>query len=363
MKTLRQDDARGLMIKNDVDALLLTDYYSIAYATGFRGLSPAEREAWVILTKDDIHLWSDGRYMDEAFADRARANGVRAHCISPEDGLLKQMERIFSRVLRLGFEAEDLTWSEHQYFGRVPAFRLVPLSHPLMGLREEKNKDEFASIREACKATDRCLKDVIPSVHPGQTEREISYALTDWIRANGYQTAFSPIVAAGVHTAIAHYDTDNGAGVLQKNDLLLIDFGVACDGYNADITRMFVAGEVGPEMRETYAGLREVQQRVVSHLSPGDAYRAIDAECRTGLVRLGHPTYPHSTGHGIGLAVHEYPKVAGTSKERVLEGHVFTIEPGIYHPGRWGMRLEDTVAAIDGKVEVLTAASRDLVRL
>ena len=169
-------------------------------------------------------------------------------------------------------------------------------------------------------------------------------------------------MAVDEHAAIAHYNTKKGDGVLKDGSILLLDFGVKMHNYCSDITRMVGIGELSDEIKKTYSHLLEAQKKTIEYAKETDELKKIDIYCREELQKNDLPNYSHSTGHGIGLEVHEFPKVSGTSIDKKTKGQVFTIEPGVYIPNRWGMRIEDTVTVLDqGEIEVLTRFSKDLI--
>lgn len=331
-----------------VDALLVSRYHDILYLTGFKTLSPTEREAYVLLTPTNTYVFSDGRYRPQTADGR-----FTFLLLTPDKGLISFLREILARegISSLGFQQEDLKWTEYNALSKTLGIPLAPVDRAILLARGTKSEGEIGKVREACRAADRCLKEMIPFLVPGATEKEIAWKMESWIRQHGWELAFDPMVAVDANAALPHYDTKAGRGKIRQGSVILIDFGVSAGGYCSDITRMFFVGEPSREITGSYNKLRKAQEETVARVRSGMAGREIDALCRTLL----ESSYPHSTGHGIGLEVHEYPKISSTAAETLVPGQVFTIEPGIYVPGKWGMRIEDTVVMTrGGKAERLT---------
>jgi Xaa-Pro aminopeptidase len=177
--------------------------------------------------------------------------------------------------------------------------------------------------------------------------------MDEFAKRHGVTHAFTPIVAVDANSAVPHYDTSRGAGTVKSGSAVLIDCGLRYHEYVSDITRMFFVGTVSDEMRIDYEALQRAQKKTVEFLKRERNGTKIDTFCRSEIGTT-IPTYPHSTGHGIGLAIHESPRISKNVSTPLEEGMVFTIEPGIYREGKWGMRVEDTVAIVNGEIEVLT---------
>lgn len=352
MEKERNANLRLLMNKLGIDALLVSRFFDILYLTGFKTLSPTEREAFVLVTKKHTYLFSDGRY-----ATHDKKGVYDFMMLTPDNGLVRQLTNIIlqQKIKKLGFDAIDLRWGEYDGLKKSLQAEMVPTDRVVLRARSIKDEEEINSIRRACEAGDRCLVDVAKYIRPGKKEKELAWQIEQWIREKGYELGFDPIVGVDENAAIPHYDTKSGNGIIGKSSLVLIDFGVSYKGYSSDITRMFFIGTPSPKIIDAYETLRQAQQSTIDHVSKLKKAKSIDEYCRQLLVRNKFPTYTHSTGHGIGLEVHEYPKVSSVSTELLRPGNVFTVEPGVYIPGQWGMRIEDTVAIdLKGEVHVLT---------
>lgn len=347
--------------KTKTDAFLISQFYNILYATGFETLSPMEREAYVLVTKEQVYVITDSRYERGGVDAKIEFSFIEAgkSAIDTISQLCKK-----HGVKTFGYEADNLTGNEITRLTKL-GVQLYPHSNALSSLRAIKSEEEIFAIKQACHIGDLVLKDITPYIHPGQTEKEIAWYIERSIR-EGYhaEVAFDAIVAVDANSAIPHYNTKRGSGVVGESSLLLLDFGVKQHNYCSDITRMVAIGETPQDILTTYNQLLSAQQKTIEFLKDVKRLQDVDMFCREELAKNRQPNYLHSTGHGIGLEVHESPRVSGVSKDLKEPGQVFTIEPGIYHLGKWGMRIEDTVAiSPHGEVEVLTRFPKELILL
>ena len=361
---------RQTLLGKSIDSLLVSNFYNIFYLTGFKTLTNDEREAFVLVAKNNIYLFTDSRYLDNnyqstlnqnKFGSGQAINNLQLKLIEPNKGLITHLQEIVKaeEVKALGFEAEDLRFYEYQKLKEQ--FRdvtLLPTSRLIVKIREIKDEEEINNIQKACEIGDQCLSEIIKTIKEGDSEKEIAFKIEMWLKEKGYDVAFAPIVAIDANSAIAHYNTKDGEGVVKDNSVILIDFGVKYKDYLSDITRMVFFGKPSDEVKKAYEMLLNAQEKTVEKVSDFDSLKDVDEFCRKLITNYQLPNYPHSTGHGVGLEIHEYPKVSFNSPDRKLENQVFSIEPGIYFPGKWGMRVEDTVViGKDLKAMVLTKFS------
>ncbi len=329
---------RKTLKEKDLDAFLVSNFYNVFYLSGFKTLVDSEREAWFLVTQKYVYLFTDGRY-------RAPEDILRL--ISPEKRLIQHLQEIIEKdaIKTLGVEGDDLKLSEFLIFkDKLKETELISTESLLVRQRERKDSGEIEKIKEACRVIDRCLKEIAPAIKVGVGEKEIANKVEFWLKNKGYEPAFETIVAVDENSAVPHYDARRGNNAKIKNSsIILIDAGARVNDYNSDITRMFFVGEKKTEIVNTYNTLLKVQSETVKRLKTEKFYKNVDSFCRKQLTAAGFPTYSHSTGHGIGLEVHEYPKISSVSEDKILPNQVVTIEPGIYFPGKWGMRIEDTV--------------------
>lgn len=334
------------------DALLVSNFYNILYLTGFRTLTENEREAFTVVTKKNIYLISDGRYFGK---NPVKNQNFKLKLITPERKLIQRIQDIIKdeKIKKLGIEGEDLRIGEFSQLKEKLSVGIVSTNGIIMRKREIKKGAEIEKIRQACRIGDQCLSELIKTITVGQTEKEIAWRLEKWIKEKGYELAFDPIVAIDKNSSIPHYLTKEGKEKVKKNSIILIDFGVKYKNYCSDITRMIFFGKQKQEIFNIYNKLLLAQEKTIGYLNSIKFLNSVDSFCRNLLTSHLHlPSYAHSTGHGVGLEVHEYPKVSNHSDDILKKGQAFTIEPGVYFEGKWGGRIEDTVA-IDDKLNII----------
>ncbi|PIV09879.1 hypothetical protein COS31_05715 [Candidatus Roizmanbacteria bacterium CG02_land_8_20_14_3_00_36_15] len=371
------DKLQNQFKEKNLDGLLISNYYNILYLTGFKTLTKDEREAWVLVTINNTYIFSDGRYFQKyqisnikyqkfrPKVDRPLGEKIKYKLISSEKGLIAYLREIITeeKLRMIGFEGEDLRVNELRRLEQtVPAIKFIPTDKLLLIQREIKDREEIEKIKKACQIGDQCLKEIIPTIRFNQTEKEIAFRIEFWLKEKGLNIAFPPLVAIDQNSAIPHYDTEsNGQEKVKKNSLILIDFGVDFQNYLSDMTRVVFFGKPRTEQINVYQKLSKAQRLTMKQCRNINSLKKIDEYCRSRIVNHGLPSYPHSTGHGVGLEIHEYPKISQTSTDVLKPNQVFTIEPGIYFPGKWGMRIEDIIYNKDSQPVVLTKFPKDLI--
>jgi len=356
MLQTRTEKLRKILEEKNLDGFLVSNFYNVLYLTGFRTLTDNEREGWGLVTKDNIYLFTDSRYI-------INNKYLILKLITPEKGLIKHLMEIVAeeKIQRLGFEGDDLKVNELQKLKeQLINVELVFLEKLVIKIREIKDEDEINKIRTACQIADQCLKEIVRTIKIGTTEKEIAFKIEFWLKEKNHNLSFYPIVAIDKNSAIPHYDTMNGNNEkVKKNSVILIDYGAKFNGYHSDITRMIFVGQPTDEMVNTYKTLLNAQEKTIEQLKIDNNPVFVDQFCRKLIINNRLPIYQHSTGHGVGLQIHEYPKISFTSTDVLLPNQVITIEPGVYIEDKWGMRVEDTILIKENKrVEVLTKLSK-----
>lgn len=362
----RRKNVQSNIASQKVDAFLVTDFYNILYLTGCKTLSPHEKEVKLLVTPDTVFFITDTRYETEARIYFQNTKGIVVMIHGPDRTFIQILTDIIlqKNIRHLGFEKHDLSYAWYEYLQKaLPNTNMQPISNDVMQYRNLKDDDELAFMRKAAVYTDECLKDIVSYLKPGAYEHEIIHHMEDWIRKRKLDFSFDPIVAFDEHSALPHYNNKVSDGVLKKNSIILIDLGITYNNYCSDITRVFFQGKPTEEQKKAYDELLSIQKKTIDSLYLNIKMEDIDAVARQGLVDKGYPTIPHSTGHGVGLEVHEGIRAARTVTETLQNNMILTIEPGIYYEGKWGMRIEDTVAIIDGRAETLTKFSKELTVL
>ncbi len=363
----RIDRLRKILIEKNLDGFLVSNFFNILYLTGFKTLTENEREAWGLVTGQNVYLMTDSRYINSKFETRnpkqIQNSNYKIKLITPKKGLIKHLQEIVveEKIQRLGLEGDDLKLNEFNKFKQALINTvLVPTEKLIIKQREIKDNDEIEKIKKACQIADECLTEIVKTIKVGQTEKEIAFKIEFWLKEKGYDLSFYPIVAIDQNSAVPHYDTRGGNNEkVKKNSIVLIDFGAKFQDYHSDITRMIFVGKPTDEMINTYNKLLAAQEKTVERLKTDNNPVSVDQFCRQLITDSRLLSYPHSTGHGVGLQIHEYPKISFTSIDILLPDQVATIEPGVYLDNKWGMRIEDMVLIKENKqIKVLTKFSK-----
>jgi Xaa-Pro aminopeptidase len=329
----------------------VTQRENVRYLTGFRGSS-----GFVIVTSGRLYLVTDFRYKLQA---RNETSGV-AVVIQKTDwatALAETAARCGAKSL--WFDESSLTVDRVKKL-RSLGLRLKGTKDPVAELRRVKDGLELASIGAAIRRAEESFLEIRKRIKPGVPEREIGLRLEYLMRNKGARrAAFDTIVASGRNGAMPHASVTNRR--IKKGDLVTIDFGAEANGYLADITRTVCVGVPSIRQREIHDLVFRAQRAALAEARPGVLCKDVDAAARSIISGAGYgKQFGHATGHGIGLMVHEGPTLSRLSKDRLEEGMVFTVEPGVYIPGWGGVRIEDMVLATGNGVKLLTALSREL---
>ncbi|MET9486327.1 aminopeptidase P family protein [Nocardia sp. NPDC006630] len=355
----RRANLRNLLVENRVDALLVTDLINIRYLTGFTGSNAALLvDSWDS-SEDRTVICTDGRYITQVGEQvpdlRAEINRASARRVVQIAGEWQ--------TGRVGFESHVLTVEQHRGFeGLVTGLELVAVSGLVEQLRMVKDAHEVALLTAACAAADTALATLLErgGLRPGRTERQVARELEWLMFEHGADAiAFETIVAAGANSAVPHHRPTEA--VLATGDFVKLDFGAMLGGYHSDMTRTYVLGQPSDWQREIYDLVSAAQQAGREALAPGVSTRAVDAAARSVIEAAGYgELFVHGLGHGVGLQIHEAPGIAKTGTGTLLDGVAVTVEPGVYFPGRGGVRIEDTLVVRQGGPELLTRTSKDL---
>jgi Xaa-Pro aminopeptidase len=353
----RQAALRGTLEADGLDALLVTHLPNIRYLTGFSG------SAGLLLVRPDAAaLITDFRYAVQAPAEAGTAAVVEIDQKSVWDRLGRLLAA--DPPAALGLESQALTVRDAERLGALTRARLVPTTDLVERLRAVKSPEEVAAIRAAADLAQAALAETLPTVRAGLSELEIAAALEGALRRRGSEWhPFPTIVASGPRAALPHARTS--PRTVEAGEWVLLDFGAQVDGYCADLTRTVVVGARADERQRTiYELVRTAQRRALDHLRAGLTGREGDALARDVIAARGFgDAFGHSLGHGLGLEVHEGPRLAPTA-DAVLPLHaVVTVEPGIYLPGWGGVRLEDDVLLGADGAELLSDGRTELVEL
>jgi Xaa-Pro aminopeptidase len=341
-----------------IDGLLVTGAANVRYLSGFSGSS-----ALLFVTQRETLLITDFRYQTQAVEEAGDLARVVIESQSLWAGLWQNLASL-SYVEVAGFESAHLVHRDFQRLLESGArFQWRPTIDLVEVLRERKDEDELARIREAVGAAERALDCTVTKVRAGMTELEVAGILESSLRHAGSDGfPFPSIVASGPNAALPHARPTSRR--ITQGDFLLLDFGARVGGYCSDITRTFVIGSASEEQREVYDVVKLANARAVAAVRPGMSGRDADELARGYIQDRGFgELFGHSLGHGIGLEVHEAPRLAKTAESLLVEGAVVTVEPGIYKPGWGGVRIEDDVHLGASGAQLLTRFTRELMEI
>ena len=356
--TARIERLRQALGENEIDAMLVSSPENRRYLSGFTGSA-----GYLLISEGGQVLVTDFRYTEQA---ERQSTGYRVERMTAGSAWKWLPELAAdSGVSRIGFEASDVSVAVHSAFKKAITehdeqtdVTLVETSELVDKMRAVKDREELEILTKAIEVTDRALEYVAATVEPGVTEGEIAWELEKSMREQGAEgLAFETIVAAGPNGALPHHLADETP--IQEGQAVVIDMGAKYDGYCADLTRTIVVGEPDEKFAEVYNTVLRAQIEAEEQVRPGMTGQEVDAVSRDIISEAGYgDNFGHSLGHGVGLAVHEYPRVGPTADDAIEDGMVFTIEPGIYLSGWGGVRIEDIVVMENGRARVLSRAPK-----
>lgn len=349
------DKLRTVIKENKLDGFLITSSINRRYITNFTGTAGV-----VLVTEQDALLITDFRYIEQANKE-VTAFKVVEHKQPIGLEIADQLKAL--GVEQLGFEKDDLTYGVYEQYSKDIDAKLIPTSGLVEKLRLIKTEDEINILKEAAKIADAAFDHILTYIKPGVKEIDVSNELEFFMRKQGAtSSSFDIIVASGYRSALPHGVASDK--LIQNGELVTLDFGALYKGYCSDITRTVAVGEITDELNEIYHTVLEAQIRGVEGIKAGVTAKQADSFTRDYIKEKGYGEYfGHSTGHGIGLEVHEGPGLSFRSNQVLEEGMVVTVEPGIYVPGVGGCRIEDdTVVTKDGN-ERLNFAPKELITL
>lgn len=343
--------AREILAARGVGALFVSDLLNVRYLCGFTGSN-----GLLLVLPEKALFFTDSRYTLQAGEE---TRGVEVREVQELDAAAAAAVQ-GEGVLRLGVEEKSLSVSRWRKLGEaLPGCALEDAGSALDGLRRQKDPGELRRLREAAELAEAALRAVLPRCRPGASEREIAVAYElEALRLGAEALAFETIVAGGPRGALPH--AQPGGRRFENGDLVVFDFGVRLAGYCSDQTVTVPVGAVEEEARRVYDAVYRAQRTALEAVRPGAALVDVDRAARDVIAAAGHGEhFGHGTGHGVGLAVHEAPTVSTKARDVAEVGVVFTVEPGIYLPGRLGVRLEDTVVVTDRGCERLTTVPKE----
>ncbi len=339
----------------EIDHVLILNGTNIRYLTGFSG-----GEGALLITPDQVHLLVDGRYTTQASQETTDLKIIEFQ--NKADAISSLLHN--EKVDFVGFEESFITLGEYQKLkDALSGVALKPMSVRLDWLRAVKDAAEITEIKNAIRIAENTLTDLKNLIKPGIRETEIAVELDYQMRRAGAERiSFDTIVATGPNTALPHATPGNRR--VEAGDFVLIDYGAVFNGYHSDQTRMFCVGTPSDRQQEVYQAVLDAHDRAIAAIREGVTCKEIDGIARSFLEEKGLGKYfSHGTGHGVGLEVHEAPTLSRAKDDKLQSGMVVTVEPGVYFPEVWGIRIEDMVLVGKDGCEMLTAMPNGLVEL
>jgi Xaa-Pro aminopeptidase len=349
----RRDKLRRAIRKAGAEALLVTDFINVTYLTGFTG-----DDSYLLVRLDGETILSDGRYttqLDEECPELDR------HIRKPGAPMHKEVAKVVgkAKLAKLGIEADSITVGlRNQIADEMPKVELVVTSGLVEQLRQIKDKDEIAQTREAVRFAEKAFEVLKATLRPDKTEKEIADELEHQMRLFGAKTAaFPSIVAVGARAALPH--AKPGLDTVASSSMLLVDWGAEGRLYKSDLTRTLVTGKIPPKLQEVYGVVLRAQLAGIEAIRPGVKAVDVDRVAREIIHKAGYGRYfDHGLGHGVGLQIHEGLRLNPVTETQLEAGMIVTVEPGIYLPGRFGVRIEDDVLVTRSGHEVLTSVPK-----
>ena len=331
---------------------------NIRYLTGFTGSA-----GHLLVTPDETVLYTDGRYRSQA-AQQTSGIDLSISLVDPRQDLIEGVKR--RGIRRLDFETDDVDYAKYAYIAaEIPSCQLIPVESEVERLRLCKSASEIEAIRRSITVNSQAFDEVCQRVEGDWTEIRLAAELEFSMRRLGAEGAsFPTIVASAAHGALPH--AEPRAVEIGRNALVVVDQGAIVDGYCSDMTRMIALGQPNATQTKLFQAVLDAQAAAIDAIRPGVECRTVDSKARQVLKKTTidgtrlDKAFTHSTGHGLGLEIHEGPRISPRRRQRLKAGMVITVEPGAYLSGFAGARIEDVVVVTDDGCEVLTPAPRGL---
>lgn len=350
--------AQGLESQN-LDAMLLTQEVNRFYASGFHS---SGTDGVALVTKAENYYFTDSRYTEAAArhvqnAKIGEAKPSRGYAALINEALAEQAAK------RVGFEDAYMTVADYELYRKSLHCELVPATKLLMELRKVKDAEEQETMIAAQRIAERALENILKEIRPGVTEKEIAARLQYLMLHFGAENmSFEPIVVSGPNGSLPHGVPSEKA--IQSGEFVTMDFGCIYHGYCSDMTRTVAVGSVTDEMRRVYETVLAAQRAGITTAAAGVTGRAVDGAARRVIEDAGYGDYfGHSFGHGVGVEIHEFPNASPRNETPLPAGAVISAEPGIYLPGKLGVRIEDVIILKDGDCTDITLAPKNLIIL
>ena len=356
MTDKRIKKAFSLLRREKIDCLLVTNMPHVRYLSGFTGSN-----GMILLTPRRAYFLTDFRYLVQAQKEVKNCKVTIA-----DRELTSELPKLseLSKKARVGVEAAHMSLKMlDKLKDLLPKVDFRPTENLIESLSRIKDADEIKKIKKAIRIADKAFADILGSLKPGVTEKEIAFEMEYNMRSMGAESiAFDIIVASGQRSSMPHGIASTKK--LRKGDFVTLDFGCIYQGYASDITRTVVLGKATEKHKKIYDVVLTAQKKACKAVKPGLACSRLDGVARDIIMKAGYGDYfGHGLGHGIGLAVHDNPSLNPRSTDTLAEGMVVTIEPGIYIPNWGGVRVEDDVLVTSSGGQILSKSPKELIEL
>ncbi len=330
--------------KNKIDCFLMTKPANVTYTTAFMGA-----DSWAMITKNQVYLLTDSRYTEQAQKECRGCKIVERDVTLAKTvgAIVKKLKSIKSVTVE-----KSTTLADFEQLKKNVKTKIKSAANIIEPIRSIKDKSEITAIKKAASISARALKETLKFIKPGITESELTGMLNFQFRKLGATNAFDTIIAFGANASRPHHQP--GQRKLKKTDTVLIDFGAKYEGYCSDITRCFIVGRPTAFYQKVFEVVEQAQAAAIKLIKDGADMIKVDAAAREVIDQSGLPVYGHGSGHGFGLEIHENPFLKPDGKGKLKAGQVLTIEPGIYIPGKLGVRIEDDVLITKTGCQILT---------
>jgi Xaa-Pro aminopeptidase len=335
---------RQLLKQRQINLLIITKPANVTYTTGFLG-----GDSWVAITTRAVYLLTDSRYTEQAKTECPACRIIERTTPLPETvgKLIKKLKSLQTVTVEKSTSVFDF-----EAMKKNVKARLKSVANIIEEARSSKDKSEVDAIESAARIATQALKRILRYIKPRITENELAGMLDFQIRNLGAINSFETIVAFGSNASRPHHQPSSRK--LKKNDTVLIDFGVKCKGYCCDLTRCFTVGTPTQLYKKVYNAVQEAQAAAIKIIGAGVEIRQVDAAARDVISKYDLPVYGHGTGHGLGIEIHENPFLNAENKGKLQIGEVITIEPGVYIPGKLGVRIEDNILVTETGYKILS---------
>ena len=353
--TQRITNLREKMKAENITSFLVTSPYNLRYLTGFTGTT-----GLALIGLEEAFFITVFRYTEQA-AEQC----VGYEVVKNVGPILEVVADLVEKkgMMNLAFEESFVPFKQYVDLETLLEVDLIPVSGMIEELREVKDQSEIEIVEKACEIADKAFSHILTYIKPGMTEIQVANELDFYMRSLGASgVSFETIVASGLRSAMPHGVASDK--VIEEGDFITIDFGCYYQGYVSDMTRTISLGEPSEKLKEIYEIVREAQQKVLDVAKPGMTGIELDAVARDYIASKGYgEAFGHSTGHGIGLEIHEGPNVSKLAEKAFVPGNIITNEPGIYLPGIGGVRIEDDMLVTENGIKTLTHSKKELIIL